>query len=104
MKRLLARPPKLTLNSSFAEAYRSSRFTQLELISDSELISEAKKHNLAVRQETLEELDRYGAFSPIAFVGSGWHGDFYGPRWNIAAMTFRDEAGFQRWSRYRFRE
>jgi hypothetical protein len=41
MKRLLARPPKLTLNSSFAEASRSSRFTQLELISDSELISEA---------------------------------------------------------------
>jgi hypothetical protein len=104
MKRLLPRPPKLTLNSSFAEAYRSSRFTQLELISDSELISEAKKHNLAVRQESLKELDRYGAFSPIAFVAAGWHGDFYGPRWNIAAMTFRDEAGFQRWSRYRFRE
>lgn len=104
MKRLLARPPKLTLNSSFAEAYRSGCFTQLELMSDHELISEAKKHDLTVRQETLEELDRYGAFTPIAFVGAEWHGDFYGPRWNVAAMTFRDETGFQRWSRYRFRE
>jgi hypothetical protein len=104
VKRLLARPPKLTLNSSFAEAYRSGRFTQLELMSDSELISEARKHDVTIRQETLEELDRYGAFTPIAFVGADWHGDFYGPRWNVAAMTFRDEAGFQRWSRYRFRE
>lgn len=104
MKRLLVRPPKLTLTSSFAEAYRVGRFTQLELISHSELIAEAKKHDLTVRQDTLEELDRYGAFTPIAFVGADWHGDFYGPRWNLGAMTFRDEAGFQRWSRYRFRE
>jgi hypothetical protein len=63
VKRLLARPPKLTLNSSFAEAYRSGRFTQLELMSDSELISEARKHDVTIRQETLEELDRYGAFT-----------------------------------------
>jgi hypothetical protein len=104
VKRLLARPPELTLNSSFAEAYRSGRFTQLELMSDTELISEARKHDLTVRQEALEELDRYGAFTPVAFVGADWRGDFHGPRWNVAAMTFRDEAGFQRWSRYRFRE
>ncbi len=104
MKRLLARPPELTLNSSFAEAYRSGRFTQLELMSDAELISEARKHDLTVRRETLEELDRYGAFTPVAFVGADWRGDFCGPRWNVAAMTFRDDAGFQRWSRYRFRE
>lgn len=104
MTRVLARPPELTLNSSFAEAYRSGRFTQLELMSDTELISEARKHDLAVRRETLEELDRYGAFTPVAFVGADWRGDFYGPRWNVAAMTFRDDAGFQRWSRYRFRE
>ncbi|MGI8974292.1 MAG: hypothetical protein ACR2HI_08975 [Gaiella sp.] len=49
-------------------------------------------------------MDRYGAFTPIAFVGGDWHGDFYGPRRNPDAMIFRDEAGFQRWSRYRFRE
>lgn len=104
MRRLLARPPKLTLNTSFAEAYRDGRFTQLELISDRELISEAKKHDLSVRQETLEELDRSGAFTPVAFVGADWHGDLYSPRWNLGAMTFRDDVGFQRWSRYRFRE
>lgn len=104
MRRLFARPPKLTPNTSFAEAYRRSRFTQLELIDDKELIREADQHGLAVRQETLEELDRYGVFTPIAFVGAAWQGDFYGPRWNLDAMTFRDEAGFQRWSRYRFRE
>jgi hypothetical protein len=61
MKRLLARPPRITLQTSFAEAYGSGRFTQLELISDAELIREAGKHDLAVRRETLEELDRYGA-------------------------------------------
>jgi hypothetical protein len=55
MKRLLARPPKLTLNTSFAEAYGSGRFTQLELISQTELISQARKHDLTVRQEHLEE-------------------------------------------------
>jgi hypothetical protein len=104
MKRLLARPPKLNLKTSFAEAYRDGRFTQLELFSASELIAEAKKHDLAVRDETLEELDRYGAFTPVAFVGADWAGDFYGPRWNLAAMTFRDEVGYQRWSRYAFRE
>jgi hypothetical protein len=104
MKRLLARPPMLTLKSSFSEAYRSGRFTQLELIDDRELIREANKHGLAVRQEELEELDRHGAFTPVAFVGADWHGDLYGPRWNPDAMTFRDEAGFQRWSRYRFRD
>lgn len=104
MKRLLARPPKLTLSTSFSKAYRSGRFTQLELIDDRELISEANKHDLAVRRETLEELDRYGAFTPVAFVGANWRGDFYEPRWNLADMTFRDEAGVQPWSRYRFRE
>jgi hypothetical protein len=104
MKRLLARPPRLTLKTSFVEAYRSGRFTQLELITDRELMSEARKHDLSIRPETLEELDRYGAFTPIAFVGADWHGDFLDPRWSIDAMTFRDEVGFQRWSRYRFRE
>ena len=49
-------------------------------------------------------MDRYGAFTPIAFVGGDWHGDFYGTARNPDAMIFRDEAGFQRWSRYRFRE
>jgi hypothetical protein len=38
------------------------------------------------------ELDRYGAFTPVAFVGAAWQGDFYGPHWNLDAMTFRDEA------------
>jgi hypothetical protein len=104
VKRLLARPPKLTLSTSFSEAYRSGRFTQLELIDDRELVSEAKKHDLAVRQETLEELDRYGAFTPVAFVGANWRGDFFESRWNLDDMTFRDEAGFQPWGRYRFRE
>lgn len=104
MKRLLARPPRLTLKTSFAEAYRRTRFTQLELIDDRELIREAKKHGLAVRQETLEDLDRYGAFKPVAFVGPDWRGDLYRAHWNLKAMTFRDEAGFQRWSQYRFRE
>ena len=104
MRRLFARPPKLTLNTTFSEAYRSGRFTQLELIDDRELIREANKHGLAVRQETLEELDRHGAFTPVAFAGANWRGDFFGPRWSIADMTFRDETGFQRWSRYRFRE
>ena len=104
MRRLLARPPRLTLNTSFAEAYRSARFTQLELISHNTLIRAADQHGLAVQQETLEELDRYGAFTPVAFVGADWHGEVFGPHWNIDAMTFRDEAGFHRWSRYGFRE
>ena len=104
MRRLIARPPRLTLNTSFAEAYRSGRFTQLELFSAAELIREADQHGLAVRQETLEELDRYGAFAPVAFAGADWRGDLFGPRWNVDAMTFRDEAGFQRWGRYAFRE
>jgi hypothetical protein len=104
VKRLIVRPPKLVLNASFNEAYRSGRFTQLELFSHNALISEAAKHGLAVRQETLEELDRYGAFTPVAFVGADWRGEIFGPDWNIAAMTFRDEAGFQRWGRYAFRE
>jgi hypothetical protein len=104
MRRLLARPPRLILNTSFAEACRSGRFTQLELISPDTLIREADQHGLAVRQETLEELDRYGAFTPVAFVGADWHGELFGPHWNIDAMTFRDEAGFQRWGRYAFRE
>jgi len=71
VKRLLARPPKLTLKTSFAEAYRRDRFTQLELIDDRELTREASKHGLSVRQETLKDLDRYGAFTPVAFVGAG---------------------------------
>lgn len=104
MKRILARPPKLTLRTSFADAYRGGRFTQLELISDAELIREAKGHDLTIRPETLEELDRHGAFTPVAFVGAEWHGDYFGPRWNLDALTFRDEAGFQRWNRYAFRE
>src|SRR5919204_3753975 len=104
MRPLTARPPRLTLNPSFAEAYRSARFTQLELISHNTLIRAADQHGLAVQQETLEELDRYGAFTPVAFVGADWHGEVFGPHWNIDAMTFRDEAGFQRWGRYRFPE
>src|SRR6266511_1392995 len=104
MRRLLARPPKLTVNSSFGEAYPSGRFTQLELVSNSELISEAKRHGLTVDDATLEDLDRHAAFTPVAFVGAEWHGDFFGPRWNLDALTFRDEVGYHRWSRYRFRE
>jgi hypothetical protein len=104
VKSLLARPPQLSLATSFAEAYDASRFTQLELITESDLISEARKHDLTLRRETLEELDRHGVFRPIAFASGDYHGRAYGPRWNIDALTFRDGVDYHRWGRYSFRE
>jgi hypothetical protein len=104
MRRLLVRPPPVTLNTSFSDAYRANRFTQLELMPESDLTSEARKHGLTINRDTLEDLDRHGAFTPVAFAGANWHGGAYGPRWNIDALTFRDEVGYYRWSRYAFRE
>lgn len=94
----------MTLKTSFSEAYRAGRFTQLELITESDLTSEARKHGLTVNRDLLEELDRHGVFTPVAFAGPDWHGRAFGPRWNLEALTFRDEAGYQRWPRYAIRE
>jgi len=104
VKRLLARPPTLSLKNSFAKAYRAGRFTQLELISDSDLISEARKHDLALNRETLETLDRHAVFTPVAFAGPAAQGHLFEPRWNVDELTFRDESGYRRWGHYAFRE
>lgn len=46
MTRILARPPKLTLATSFREAYSTGRFLQLDLITEADLIREARDRGL----------------------------------------------------------
>lgn len=106
MQRFIQRPPLLQLATSFGAAYEAGRFQQRELDTQSALLSEAKNYDIgfALDDDALESLDRYGVFTPIAFApkdSAGWYG---GPRWKPDALIWRDEVGFQPWSRYRYRE
>ena len=101
---MFRRPPMFVLKKTFGDAYRAGRFLQNELITQQQLMTEARKLKIPyVDQKRLEALDKAGAFCPIAFVRGAWHGSGEHYKTNAKSMTFRDEAGYRAWSHYGFR-
>jgi hypothetical protein len=94
---------------SFRQAYESGGFLQRDLITHDQLAREAEKRgmrigNSSAAAELLEELDRLGLLSPIAFLKESYTQTSYHRLLGRPELLFREELPFRKWSTYRWRD
>jgi hypothetical protein len=92
----------------FREAYESGGFLQRDLLTHEQLAREAEKRGMRIRSnsaaELLEELDRLGLLSPIAFLKGSYSQASYHRILGRPELLFREELPFRKWSNYRWRD
>jgi hypothetical protein len=94
---------------SFRQAYEYGGFLQRDLITVDQLAREADKRGMRIgsgssAQGLLEELDKEGLLSPIAFIKDRYIQASYHRLLGRPELLFREELPFRAWKTYRWRE